>query len=79
VRCLTGSETVSDTTGQDFQDAHERRPHLLHRCCRVLTARTSGKRCMLTTKLASKGDLWVDLESLVQQFQPGSSPGAISQ
>jgi hypothetical protein len=50
------------STGRDFQDARTSPASALHRCCRtLLTARTSGKRCMLTTKLASKGDLWVDL------------------
>jgi hypothetical protein len=34
---------------------------------------------MLTTKLASKGDYGSTFESPVQQFHPGSSPGAISQ
>jgi hypothetical protein len=57
------SRTVSDTQRGGIFKTRERRPHLLFTAVAalLLTARTSGKRCMLTTKLASKGDLWVDL------------------
>ena len=60
--CLTGREPFPIPRGRIFKTRTNVARICFHRCSRTLmTARTSGKRCLLTKKLASKGDISVDL------------------